>query len=229
MKVPQSLTLLRFFFKGKKRRTFVYHLLQSTLYIASIFVLTTIFINFASVFAQISSVLSDGRSVVLYNNATWIDPNTVNSTMSQQLFLNGYDYTMIRQLGTVMDAVGLVVITLLIFKEFANGIGQVRLSIMNNMQIIKGALLHGASRKAVLRYLSMIYFIHMLAGTLLGSLFALYVILPVIRQLIQNTIFGWMVADVPMISYAIVLVPTVLVMIASIAYSSSRIREIYEK
>ena len=229
----QSMVLLKYWTKGKKRGTFILHFFQHLYLIIIIFTATTIFTNYDIVFGHIASLLNQGQNVGLSNSpipVTSISISSVNwsllsSSLAQTVITTESGY-LVGEMNRVMLFTGIIVIGLLILRESWIAFHESRLTFLQLELPIRSVLYHGCSRRAVISFDIIMGSIQVLASYAFGALIAIYLVIPLIESVVRDTFMDFLVSSIPLVSFVVALIPVILILLISSCYFVVRIRTV---
>lgn len=229
----QSLVLLRYWTKGKKRGTFILQFVQHMFLIVIIFTATTIFTNYNVVFGHVAALLNQGKDVSLSSGPnpvasitlSQVNWSLISSSLAQTVFTNESGY-LVNEMNKIMLFTGIITIGLLIVRETWSTFHESRLMFLQLELPIRSALYHGASTRAVISFDVIMASLQALASYVFGVLVAVYLIVPLIEIVVHDTFLDFLVSSIPIVPYIVAVLPVTLTLAISICYFSIRIRKV---
>jgi hypothetical protein len=230
----QSLVLVKFWLvHGKKAQTFLFQFLQHMLLVAVIFTTATIFTNYDIVFGNISRLLNDGDVVDLTNKSIPANIPSLSSfnwselgTPFGHLILTSGSSEIIGEMNRVMLFAGVITVGLLITREAWNSFHQSRLTFLQLEQPVRGVLYHGASRRSVVGFETIVSCLEALSAYIVGVLVSTLLVIPLIEARLGDTFFNFLLSSIPVTSYVVVAIPVGTTLAISVGYFSFRIRHV---
>jgi len=229
----QSLVLLRYWTKGKKRSTFILHFVQHIFLITIIFTSTTIFTNYNIVFGHISSLLSQGQTVSLSSGSqpvssisiSQVNWSQISSSLAQTVFTNESGY-LVSEMNKIMLITGIITVGLLILRESWSTFHESRLMFLQLELPIRSVLYHGASHRAVISFDLIMGVLQATVSYVVGALIAVFLVIPLIESVVHDTFLDFLVSSIPVIPYLVALLPVALTLMISFLYFVLRIRNV---
>jgi len=229
----QSLVLIKYWTKGKKRGTFILHFVQHMFLIVIIFTTTTIFTNYNTVFSHVATLLNQGKDVSLNSGTSpvatislsQVNWTAISSSLAQTVFTNESSY-FVNELNKIMLFTGIITVGLLILRESWSTLHESRLMFLQLELPIRSVLNHGASRHAVVSFDVIMGVIQAVFSYVLGALIAIFVVIPLIVYVVHDTFLDFLVSTIPLVPYLVAIIPVVITLLISIVYFVIRIRKV---
>jgi hypothetical protein len=217
----QTPVLFKYWMRGEKGKSFLRHSIQDTLLVSTLFLTSTILVNFNFVFSHIVALLRAGNSVSLSGvgvqitnpyQVDWSAISVTNLPMTQSVL------PLVAEISSGMFYASIIIISYFILRDAWASFNRTKLTFSFLKPSIRGVMHHGCSRVSVQRFVFLSSALQAFFSYAFGIALTIFVIFPVLAFLLQRTFFTFLVSAIPALPYYLVAIPVIINFVLNVGY-----------